>query len=77
MKTSPKFLISGTKHAKTDGFFTLLMKNSLTQKYWCSVELSGLVHSVFSLGRLNFCYRRLSSPGQKDLSSPKQAQAKK
>lgn len=47
MKTSPKFLISGTEHAKTDGFFTLYMKSYLTHKYSSSAEPSGLC--VFSL----------------------------
>lgn len=42
MKTSPKFLISGTKHVKTDGFFTLYVKDYLTRKYSSTAEPKGL-----------------------------------
>lgn len=69
MKTCPKFLISGTKHAKTNGFFTLLMENSLTHQYPSSAELSGLMKFVFTVLE---DHGNISCQGQKELSSCKQ-----
>lgn len=77
MKTSPKFVLSGSKHTRLMDFSLCLWKESLTQKYSGSAELGMLTHSVFSLGGLNFCHGRFSLPGQKEFSRPKQRQAQK
>lgn len=73
MKTCPKLLISGTKHTKTNGFFTLLMENSLTHKYPSSAGVSGRVQSVFAVLE---DHGKPSPQGQKELYSCKKEAGK-